>query len=106
MARDSVNHPTATKQRIDASLTARAKKMNARIPNVGIGVPEQVSQAEIVNVLRIRAQLSEMKEELLRAQGLILDKLEGGAEEQYGFYSCNVEHMQLHIWESDSLLEL
>jgi hypothetical protein len=106
MAKNNSAPRSSLRQRIDESLTRRAKSMDAPIPKVNIGRVDVIAQAEIVNVLRIRAQLNELKEELQHAQRDLLNRLEDCAEVQYGFYTMVSENMQLRIWESDSTLEL
>ncbi len=84
------------------SSTLRARAGQVRVDSVS--VPEFISQAEIVNVLYLRAQYSMLKQRLFEAQQAMLHKLEQEAQVEYGgFYACKSTNMQLVIWEGDSL---
>lgn len=71
-----------------------------------VAVPEFISQAEIIEVIRLRILYKKVGEQLEFAQTGLLHKLEGGAEMEYGYYMARETNRQLEIWEGDSLKRL
>jgi len=62
-------------------------------------LPPFVSQAELVNVLRLRAYLNTITMQLEEAQDTIVSKLDREASVELGPFTCASVNANLAIWE-------
>ena len=74
-------------------------KPSAKSAQVIFPVPPFITQAEIMNVMRLRSQLHAIKMELENAQGELSHKLDESAGVERGPYTCANINVNLVIWE-------
>lgn len=78
-----------------------SSKPTLTIPQAVFPVPPFVTQAEIMNVLRLRSQLNAIRMELEEADTEISQKLDHEAGVEPGPYTCANVNLKLVIWENE-----
>lgn len=76
-------------------------KPRFKSPQAVFPVPPFITQAEIMNVLRLRSQLNAIQMELEDAQTDILGKHDGEAGVEQGPYHCAAINAALVVWENE-----
>jgi len=79
----------------------RSCKSALKSPQPVFPVSPFISQAEILDVLRLRSQYGLLKFELETAENSVLKKLEGGARIEAGPYACGETNTHLVVWEDE-----
>ena len=75
-------------------------KPGLKTPQANFPVPPFISQAEVVNVLRLRSQFQVIKLELEKVQNSLLEKLGENAAVECGPHFCAEMNAHLAIWEN------
>lgn len=76
-------------------------KKPSHSPQVVFALPPFVTQAEILNVLRLRSHLHALKLELEEAQNAMTGKLDDEARIEAGPYTCGMVNLSLVIWDNE-----
>jgi len=76
-----------------------------KIAQATFPVPPFVTQAELVNILRLRSQIHALTMELQEADSTIGEKLNVEATVEAGPYTCANVNLRLMIWEYEEFCD-